>query len=513
MSDDRYDADRHQGDRPPDAAGSDGTGGHAESRGHEDGTRREADDGRADDRLRRGLVTLAERARPSDHAWLQISVGVRSRRSRSRRPVTLAVAGLALVVLVATVLVARHDPGTGPAQPAATGATAGAVAYVRGDDVVVVDLASGQAATVSGPTHPTALAWSADGRHLAVATASQLWLAAPDGPARPVADLAGTGGDAGTVFAWSPSGARLAVGGSSLQVVDAATGDRRGVADLPVSSLAWSNDGTRLAVTEPPRPGGSGPAGDGVAVVDVATLEVTPVVAGDAPPTGLRLAGWWGHGQGGEGLVWWRLPQRSQSLAADGAELVARSLDGGPERVLATTLVEPDWVRWSPDRSRLLVVAGGSRFASGDKRLEVCEPATGTCLPFLADPAGVQLDPAWSADGLSVLLVTAAADPGAPGAGAAGWVATRRLEVAMASGGTATPVAGAPAGVIGPTWLDGHRIGAVVAEGGAQHLAVIDAASGQVRRITPDLGGLGVPTLQPGSAPRTVAWTPARPTA
>ncbi len=131
--------------------------------------------------------------------------------------------------------------------------------------VAVFDVAAGRKERILAVRQPepsdsfSAIAWSPDGRHLAASLQSIvcIW----DSTAQFDAPLLLRGGGASSL-AFSPDSKRLALGGESVRIWDAATGQQiaslRGGADQS-SSVVWSPDGRRLAAAG---------AGSGVTIWD-----------------------------------------------------------------------------------------------------------------------------------------------------------------------------------------------------------------------------------------------------
>jgi Tol biopolymer transport system component len=164
---------------------------------------------------------------------------------------------------------------------------------------------------------------------------------------------------------------------------------------LPAASgVLWSPDGTELAGALFRFNGAPGsytsmltvaPVNGGAAVTWVTTTQ------GVLEPTS-----WWPDGKG---LLYWFDTQGSASIAADGLPLMSVAEAGRPEQ-LATTLVWPSWVSWSPDGRTVAIVSGGDRVVwGGNKEVSLCDVETVTC-KALAIPSGtVGLAPSWSGSG------------------------------------------------------------------------------------------------------------------
>jgi hypothetical protein len=176
--------------------------------------------------------------------------------------------------------------------------------------------------------------------------------------------------------------------------------------------FSWAPSGQALAVSYRTSPGPDQPqAGKGF-------LEVSPL-DGRAGRTVytlvdngyVELAGWWPDGKG---LLFWNDPEGSASIAADGLALDSLELSTLELRSLATTLVYPDWLAWSPDGRTVAVVAGGDReiWYSG-KHVELCAiPATTCRRVALPSEDVMSLDPAWAPGGSFMYVLAPAVGPG-----------------------------------------------------------------------------------------------------
>lgn len=360
---------------------------------------------------------------------------------------------------------------SGPSeQPVAGWAGHGAVAFVGDGALVVIDN-GGTEHRVGGTDPVSSPEWSPGAQWVAFLRSapapgfgqgpSRLWVVRPDGTGARA--LTPAGADV-VDFAWDPAGGnRLAVvtttttGGSPALLLAGVSGPAVPLlsSGLPPvlpgpESLSWSPDGRTLAVTTAAR-GASGP--------EVGRIQLVPVAGGPARSfvtaagDTYDLAGWWPDGKG---LLYWTDPQGSASIAADGL-LLSSQATGGPARPLATTLVHPGWVAWSPDGGTVAVVAGGYRAVwDRPRRLLTCSVATGACAA-VGQPAGsVVTDPAWTAAGLVADVAPAASSPSGVPAGldpsgppfspanVRAWYGAHRL--AAAGPGGLRPVAGWPPG-------------------------------------------------------------------
>lgn len=103
----------------------------------------------------------------------------------------------------------------------------------------------------------------------------------------------------------------------------------------------------------------------------------SPEVVYAAPPDPLQcliLAGWSGDGAA---LLFWRQPQCSASLAADGVSLYSiRPGDGEPRPVMDSMLLHPDFLRPAA-AGRLAAVRGSGRITWAGKGVVVADASSG----------------------------------------------------------------------------------------------------------------------------------------
>jgi TolB protein len=326
--------------------------------------------------------------------------------------------------------------------------------------------------------------WSADGSTLAFlrrpadGEGSTLWTTSmPDGEPTRVRGLPGPLLEA----AWAPAGDVLAVlvqdpaeAGSTLWLVSVDGAPERFVSpEGGVTSFAWRPDAKALAYAATTSRPGAAPSD---------TLYVRTIDGGaetsefTAEGDGIMLAGWWPDGRG---LLFWRDPQHSTSMAADGLPLFSLRLGTGAPASLETTLTYEEWISWAPYGRRFVTVAGGGRFSWHDKSLAVCDVVAGRCTALPSAPGTVSLDPAWSPTGEAIAFV-GAADVGERGADPSRtWLETRKMWLVAPDGSSPHEVSGS-SGAFGPQWDRRGRTALLVAGG---RLELRDAGDGSARTI------------------------------
>ena len=458
----------------------------------------------AEEGLRRGLQALAGRASASPDALERIlardtaptpTPAVATDRRRLRLGVGAGVGVAAAVAAAAAVLALVLAPSPRPTRVVSSAPTVRAltpVAWVAGGRLHVA-MPGRTPRTVAAAGQPENPEWSVDHHWLAYLDADhhQVHVAGPDGTGdRAVgSDGVGRGG-----YTWSPGGDQLAVVPRSggVVVVSMPSGLETTVVAgaVPVESVAWSRDGGRLAYTTPAAPGR--PAH--VVVVTAGGGGSAQVVPLALPPgSDVLLAGWWPDGTG---LIYWVDPGGSADALDNGLPLLSAPLAGGPSRLLAVTLVFHPWISWSPDGTRLLLVAGAGQSPATGKSLVVCDTAGTACRP-LPQPAGtVALDAAWSPDGTEIALVRAP-DIGPGHHVGPAWYAQRRLWVEAPDGSDAFTLAGGGAGVAQPVWsADGRSIGYSLGSG----FEVIPVSGGHPTVIASGLTGGNDGTAGPDAA-------------
>lgn len=339
----------------------------------------------------------------------------------------------------------------------------GRLALVWGSHLYVADGTAGTLRQIPSTGVAATPAWSHDGRWLAYrrlqdAATGEIWIASADGGQsyRIGQALAASRSDLG----WSPAVATLAAvlqdasGKSGLWLASPGGIPRplRGAGNA-VTSFAWSPDGAMIAyvttVSSPTRH-------DVVSTIRPRDGHVVRRFAAPAN-TAVELAGWWPNARG---LVFWLDPDYSQSLAADGLDLLALALGGSTNRALTGTLPYRDWLSWAPDGHTLLLVEGGGREAWQGKHLAVCDVERGTCRR-IPQPAGdVSVDPTWAPNGSMIAFVRAPERASSSGDGQTGadWTNTRALWLAAPDGSGARVLSYVRGGVFAPAWSADDRV-------------------------------------------------------
>jgi hypothetical protein len=355
------------------------------------------------------------------------------RASRRRRIRSAALAGgLAAAVIVSVVSVVSASSGPGhrkvvvPAGPPPTSSASrlGPVAYVTAGSLDIRE-PDGRVVSVPLPTGgvPSELAWSPDGRWMSFLLTPkppagapfdvqppQLWVAAATGS--PIREISSAGQNVGAT-AWRPGSAETIAfdsnadnsNRSELYVATVGSAPHVVTSGRFISSFVWSPDGMTLAVA-------AAVAGrNGSAPTDeILLLPISggpPKVAATTKGNGYILDSFWPDGHG---LLYWLDYDNSASIAADGLPLMSLDLSTGASRPLATTLVHPDWVKWSPSGDSVAIVSGGDRIIWDlPRQPEICQVVSGVCRALYTPTGAVSLDPVWTAGG--TVLYTSA--PGA----------------------------------------------------------------------------------------------------
>ena len=376
----------------------------------------------------------------------------------------------------------------------------------RGTAAVLHAVVVGQVEAGQVPGSP---AWSADGKWLAflvgkpgadgAVSGGTLWIAGAEGQgARAVLRTSGP-------FGWSPKADVVAVlSGAALMAV------RPGQAEHAIwedpgfaGRVAWAPDGRLIAVSVINRDARKRFAGSSIDIIAPASGVAMNNFA-HSDTAALLIDGWWDNGNG---VLAWSEPAGPASRAAGGLPLVAYGSGSGPYDVtLATTLPYPSFAVRGPG-SGVTLVTGGDRYLWHGKTITSVTTA-GTRRPGMgAEPAPVNLDPAWAPGAPATAIAFVHASSKAPSrtgqAALSTWYATRQLWYEFAAGGNPFPVKGAGTGIAAPQWSStGQYI--LYVRSNALWLIRMPAPNG-----TPALGPATriVSRLFPGAWPNDDAYT------
>jgi len=359
----------------------------------------------------------------------------------------------------------------------------------RGTAAVLHAVVVGKVAAGQVPGSP---AWSADGKWLAflvgkpgsdgAVSGGTLWIAGAEGQrARAVLRTSGP-------FEWSPKADVVAAlsGGTLMALrpgqVPHAIWEDPGF----TGRVAWAPNGRSIAVSVIDRDARKRFVGSSIDIIAPASGVVALNNFAHSDTAALLIDGWWDDGSG---LLAWSEPVDSALRAADGLPLVAYGFISGPYDVtLATTLPYPSFVVRGPG-SGVTLVTGGNRYLWHGKTIASVTTA-GTRQPGMdAEPAPVNLDPAWAAGAPTPAIAFVHASSKAPsGTGQAAlstWYATRQLWYEFTSGGNPFPVKKAGTGIAAPEW----------SSNGQYILYVRDNALWLIRMLAPN----GTPALGPAT--------------
>ena len=277
---------------------------------------------------------------------------------------------------------------------------AGRVAYIAGGDLWVSELPDAPPHRLTTSHKCREPRWSSSGEWLSYQSGAQVRLIRRDGtgskPPLTAGSLAKT--------AWSPKSDVIAVAtGKGIAIVAADSGSAVTVVAPGVDAVVWSRDGKYLACNTATR----GVRRDGKLNILAADNLSSPArVLFSEHMVNLIPARWTPNSKE---LLFWKDPDFSASLIADGLDLYRIPMEGGkPRETAANTLVHSDVLEFSPDGSELALVDGSGRETWREKRLAILEMSTGR-MRHLTATDRIALSPAWSPDGKWIAFVSAPA--------------------------------------------------------------------------------------------------------
>ena len=276
----------------------------------------------------------------------------------------------------------------------------GRVAYIAGGDLWVSELPDATPHRLTTSHKCREPRWSSSGEWLSYRSGAQVRLIRRDGTgSKPLV----TPGPLGKT-AWSPSSDVVAVGaGKGIAIVAADSGSAVTVVAPGVDSFVWSPDGKHLAYNTATR----GVRRDGkLNILAAGNLSSAARMLFSEHMVNLIPARWTPNSKG---LLFWKDPDFSASLIADGLDLYRIPIEGAkPRETAANTLVHSDVLQFSPDGNELALVDGSGRETWREKRLAILEMATGR-MRHLTSADRIALSPAWSPDGKWIAFVSAQA--------------------------------------------------------------------------------------------------------
>jgi Tol biopolymer transport system component len=332
----------------------------------------------------------------------------------------------------------------------------GKLAFVSNGNLFVLDGATGQTRQLTTSGGVSEFKWSYDGEWLA-------YRANFRGAAGPVLvahyngienfPLPGVG-----EFAWSPVTNEIALTSpdGGLQIVNTA-GIAHKLTGQNATSPLWSPDGSTIAFVTA-EAGRDGPAK--IVTMPAIGGSTTPYFTGKAGD-GIKLLSWWPNGKG---LLFQTIPVNSASLSANGLPVESIDLTSSQNfhQTLVKSLVNTNWLSWSPDGTKFVAVEGTGRQLTANKSLTICDITKNSC-QTVAQPANtVSLDPAWSSDGTQIAFVSASSVSGFSDETAyINWLKTNTLWLVNADGSNARQIDGLAAfgGLENPLWsADGKKL-------------------------------------------------------
>jgi len=413
----------------------------------------------------------------------------------------LLILGLSAIVSLQSVMakpsVSPQVLDNGPALPRVNLAALrgnGKVAFAWQGKLFVADGRTDALYRISDSAHAALPAWSSDGRWVAYVRPSNLgyplqgevWIARANGTG--AHQLSGLPGPVST-FQWSPRGDVLAAIAEVSRrqtgiFIAGVTGPARKLAGniAGISSMAWSRDGHSLAVDG--IPAGSVNQSDRLLEVDARSGAVRTryiSLPSHDHSNSMIVAGWWPNSRG---ILFWRDPYASASVAANGLPLFSIPIRGGKPRFLLNSLPYPDWLTAPGSGPRIGVIAGRWRPVYFGKYLAICVVSLPSCQRVVLNARLGPSDPSWSPDGKYVALALARDLPGnwsfSSVSAYAKWDQTRKLWIYNVRTRKAHMVVRAGSTISAPAWSRDSKELMFVREDG---LWIMRARAGTPTRI------------------------------
>jgi hypothetical protein len=363
----------------------------------------------------------------------------------------------------------------------------GSLAYISGGDLWLQGDSSPAVLLVGGGGF-TAVRWTPGGTGLLVVQDGTRRLFWPDGTPGP--DVNG---------AWLPddSGVAVAQEDGSIDLVSPRSGEATtliaGQPGVVLRPVAWSPDGSRLALNRLSMDAAGNVGEESVLVTDGAGSPLSEIPPGDR--TWPEAADWSPDSQF---LAVWRGPAlRCVSCRADGQQLDVVQVSTGSVRTIGPVL-RPNWYCWSSP-STLVASVGWGRETYRNKRIISVELNMGVDTSVDESTAAVAIQPACAPQGgLAFTRGPALMGPPFSGLGTDGTIPNalplgRRIWVATADGGTIGEMDSATGSAEeSPTWTGTNRLLFVRWSGtlnqAAAHLWLRDTSTGSERELVDSLG-------------------------
>ena len=292
-------------------------------------------------------------------------------------------------MLALAAAVAALVPATCAPAPAFHPGPLGAVAYMRGGAVHVVDVSSRRDRVVAHAWIPSdeGIAWSADGRWLSVGT--DLVPAAGGPLCRPFARGSGLYGDDPTLR-WSATGEALAATTAKGVFLYRPGGKPRRLLPAGWTAAGFAPDGLRIAAQGPVRT-------RTLWTVDLAGGRRTLLYRSPSDVVGAPEFALWS----GRSILFWVDAYESASIASDGLPLLSVPAAGGRAAELVPYVLA--WQQFVvPCGTGAVVVSGPDRYVSAGKSLLLFPAGRDVS----GDPSRSWYDPSCSPDGRSIVATS-----------------------------------------------------------------------------------------------------------